>query len=161
MPDGWGAEGRGGRAIARRSHDNITNDMGSLVGSLSRQPDRATKVSPFGNRSQSLDLVPGLFLAMACNAATRTTIRRQCCHDRETPVRAATGCHGLEREIGVGLREIRRVSRCEISQAGRDALALARFAILRARSTQQLHPGPCNFPRSCNPSVMRSNFALA
>jgi hypothetical protein len=69
------------------------------------------------------------------------------------------GCHGLEREPRVGLREIRRVSRREISQARRDALALARFAILATRPTQQLHPGPCNFPGSCNPSVMRSNFA--
>jgi hypothetical protein len=31
-----------------------------------------------------------------------------------------------------------------------DALALARLAILETRPTQQLHPGPCNFPGSCN-----------
>jgi hypothetical protein len=48
-----------------------------------------------------------------------------------------------------------------ISQAGRDALALARLAILETRPTQQLHPGPCNFPGSCSPSVMRSYFAPA
>jgi hypothetical protein len=76
-------------------------------------------------------------------------------------LRAATGAMDFERENRVGLREIPRVSRREISQAGRDALALARLAILEIRPTQQLHPGPCNFPGSCNPSVMRSNFALA
>jgi hypothetical protein len=65
----------------------------------------------------------------------------------------------LRAATGVDLREIRRVSRREISQAGRDALALARLAIFKARPTQQLHPGPCNFPGSCNPSVMRSYFA--
>jgi hypothetical protein len=31
--------------------------------------------------------------------------------------------HGPDGENRVGLRKIRRVSRCEISQAGRDALA--------------------------------------
>jgi hypothetical protein len=76
-------------------------------------------------------------------------------------LRAATGAMDFERENRVGLREIPRVSRREITQAGRDALALARLAILEIRPTQQLHPGPCNFPGSCNPSVMRSNFALA
>jgi hypothetical protein len=74
---------------------------------------------------------------------------------------ARNECHGLERENRVGSREIRRVSRREISQAGRGALALARLAILETRPTQQLHPGPCNFPGSCNPSVRRSNFAPA
>jgi hypothetical protein len=74
---------------------------------------------------------------------------------------ARNECHGLERENRVGSREIRRVSRREISQAGRGALALARLAILETRPTQQLHPGPCNFPGSCNPSVMRSYFAPA
>jgi hypothetical protein len=47
------------------------------------------------------------------------------------PVKFCTGsirCHGLDRENRVGLREICRVSRREISQAGRDALALARLA---------------------------------
>src|ERR1700681_3418417 len=76
-------------------------------------------------------------------------------------LRAATGAMDLSEKNRVGLREIRRVSRREISQAGRDALALARLAILETRSTQQLHPGPCNFPTSCNPSVMRSYFAPA
>jgi hypothetical protein len=71
------------------------------------------------------------------------------------------GCHGLDRENRVGLREIRWVARSEISQAGRDALVLARLSILETRPTQQLHPGPCNFPESCNPSVMRSYFAPA
>ena len=71
---------------------------------------------------------------------------------------AATGAMNLSENNG-RLDGIRRVSRREISQAVRDALALARFAIFETRPTQQLHPGPCNFPGSCNPSVMRSNFA--
>jgi hypothetical protein len=65
------------------------------------------------------------------------------------------------RADGIGSKEIRWVSRREINQAGRDPLALARLAILETWPTQQLHPGPCNFPGSCNPSVMRSYFAPA
>jgi hypothetical protein len=79
--------------------------------------------------------------------------------DDETKLGPATGM--LPGAEGVGSREIRRVSRREISQAGRDALAFARLAILETPPTQQLHPGPCNFPGSCNPSVMRSYFAPA
>ncbi len=65
------------------------------------------------------------------------------------------GCHGLDRENRVGLREICRVSRREISQAGRDALALARLAF-----SFLAHPGSRKYGGgSCNPSVMRSYFA--
>ena len=65
------------------------------------------------------------------------------------------GCHGLDRENRVGLREICRVSRREISQAGRDALALARLAF-----SFLTHPGSRKYGGgSCNPSVMRSYFA--
>ena len=67
------------------------------------------------------------------------------------------GCHGLDRENRVGLREICRVSRREISQAGRDALALARLAF-----SFLAHPGSRKYGGgSCNPSVMRSYFAPA
>src|SRR6266446_3425376 len=65
------------------------------------------------------------------------------------------GWHGLDRENRVGLREICRVSRREISQAGRDALALARLAF-----SFLAHPGSRKYGGgSCNPSVMRSYFA--
>ena len=62
----------------------------------------------------------------------------------------------------VGLREIRRVSRREISQAGRDALAWARFSF-RARFNFLVHPtGSRKYGGgSCNPSVLRSYFAPA
>ena len=64
------------------------------------------------------------------------------------------GCHGLDRENRVGLREICRVSRREISQAGRDALALARLAF-----SFLAHPGSRKYGGgSCNPSVLRSYF---
>src|SRR5215469_18368474 len=49
------------------------------------------------------------------------------------------GRHGPDGENRVGLTEIRRVSRCEISQTGRDALAWARFS-LRARFNFLVHP---------------------
>src|SRR5882672_2893237 len=70
-------------------------------------------------------------------------------------LRGRNGCHGLDRENRVGLREICRVSRREISQAGRDALALARLAF-----SFLAHPGSRKYGGgSCNPSVMRSYFA--
>jgi hypothetical protein len=68
---------------------------------------------------------------------------------------------GLEREHRVGLEGNSPGLATRNRQARLDALALARLAILENRFTQQLHPGPCNFPGSCNPSVMRSNFAPA
>jgi len=72
------------------------------------------------------------------------------------------GRHGPDGENRVGLREIRRVSRCEISQAGRDALAWARFSF-RARFNFLVHPaGSRKYGGgSCNPSVLRSYFAPA
>jgi hypothetical protein len=72
------------------------------------------------------------------------------------------GCHGLDRENRVGLREIRRVSRREISQAGRDALARARFNFW-ALFNFLVHPaGSRKYGGgSCNPSVLRSYFTPA
>jgi hypothetical protein len=72
------------------------------------------------------------------------------------------GCLGLDRENRVNLREIRRVSRREISQAFRDALAWARFNFWE-RFNFLVHPaGSRKYGGgSCNPSVMRSYFAPA
>ena len=80
----------------------------------------------------------------------------------ELRLRPRNGCHGLEKENRVGLREIRRASRREISQAGRDALACARLAFW-ARFNFLVHPaGSRKYGGvSCNPSVMRSYFAPA
>ena len=60
-----------------------------------------------------------------------------------------------DRENRVGSREIRRVSRREISQVGRVALALARLTFLANPGSRRYGGG------SCNPSVMRSYFAPA
>jgi hypothetical protein len=62
----------------------------------------------------------------------------------------------------VSSREIRRVSRREISQAGRDAFAWARFTF-RACFNFLDHPaGSLKYGgTSCNPSVLRSYFAPA
>jgi hypothetical protein len=65
-------------------------------------------------------------------------------------------------ENRVGLREIRRVSRREISQAGRDALVCARFSFW-ARFNFLVNPTGSRMygGGSCNPSVLRSYFAPA
>jgi hypothetical protein len=65
-------------------------------------------------------------------------------------------------EHWVSLREIRRVSRREIGQAGRDALAWARFNFW-ARFNLLVSPaGSRKYGGgSCNPSVLRSYFAPA
>ena len=105
-----------------------------------RSADRHAPTSPFTNTSRATAVGP--------------TYRQ---------VRARrNGRHGSDGENRVGLREIRRVSRCEISQAGRDALAWARFSF-RARFNFLVHPaGSRKYGGgSCNPSVLRSYFAPA
>jgi len=98
---------------------------------------------------------------------------RGTCHDGQPSLRHRSNLggvrvrrrftrHGLERENRVGLGEIRRISRREISQAGRDAFACARFSFW-ARFNFLVHPaGSRKYGGvSCNPSVMRSYFAPA
>jgi hypothetical protein len=86
--------------------------------------------------------------------------------DNFNPRAHVTERHRLDRPVEAGhvsasvsMREIRRVSRRELSQAGREALARAfwaRFNFLVNPAGSRKYGGG-----SCNPSVIRSYFAPA
>jgi hypothetical protein len=62
----------------------------------------------------------------------------------------------------VSLREIRRVSRRELGQAGRDAFACARFSFWAVFNFLVIPAGSRKYGgTSCNPSVLRSYFTPA